>query len=317
MKKKPSSWIVTEGLKGTENQCLGIAEMLGLEPTLKTVSLRQPWRLLSPFLGFEQKGSFTGDPLAPPYPDILITGGRKTIAVSRYIKRKTLGETFTLHVLDPRISPKHFDLVAVPAHDPTRGENVIVTQATPNRITVRTLQEGKKNFLEFGDLPSPRLGILIGGNSKAYRFEQETAEKLVSELKKLEHTHSLIISMSRRTPPEIATKLRASLHGENTYIWEGTGDNPYFGLLAWADTLCVTADSTSMISEACTTGKPTYMIPLTSTGKNHRLKKFQNALIRNGALRPFDGILDTWRYTPLNDSQLVANEVKKRLPDSF
>ena len=319
IKTLPSCWIITEGIKGTENQCVGIAEMLGLKPTVKTVTLQEPWKSLSPYLGLERKSTFIGDDISAPYPDILITGGRKAIAASRYIKKQSNGATKTLHVLDPRISPKHFDLVTLPEHDKTRGGNVIVTKATPNRITVKTLQEGKKQFPLLGDLPSPRLAVLIGGTSKAYTFDMETAKRFVNDLKTLQTDNkaSLMVTMSRRTPKEVADYIRTSLDGKNTYIWDETTPNPYFGFLAWADIILATSDSTSMLSESCTTGKSTYMIPLKETGKLGRIKKLQNNLIDHGGMRIFEGKLETWKYRPLNDSQLVANEIKKQLPDLF
>ncbi|MCD8526142.1 MAG: mitochondrial fission ELM1 family protein [Alphaproteobacteria bacterium] len=84
-------WIVTEGLVGTENQCLGVAEALARQlPDSVTIpfriKLREPWKTLSPWLGLEQWWSF--DPLLePPWPDILITSGRKAIASARFIKK--------------------------------------------------------------------------------------------------------------------------------------------------------------------------------------------------------------------------------------
>src|SRR5262245_41653904 len=127
---KITCWIVTEGLAGTENQCLGVAEALGIMPEIKRIRLRQPWKSFSPFLGFEQNMTFS-PPLQPPWPDLLLASGRKSIAASRYIKKASGGRTFTVQIQDPRISPSYFDLVAVPEHDPARGENVIVTAASP------------------------------------------------------------------------------------------------------------------------------------------------------------------------------------------
>ena len=155
--EKPSEditcWIVTEGMAGTENQCLGVAEALNVKPVVKRIRLHQPWAMLSPFLGFEQSWSMSPD-VEPPWPDLVLASGRKSIAASRYIKKMSGGKTFTVQIQDPRISPKQFDLVAVPAHDPTRGPNVIVTKASPNRITQERLAAAKKAFPQFGDMPS-------------------------------------------------------------------------------------------------------------------------------------------------------------------
>ena len=129
--RKPlSCWIVTEGLAGTENQCIGVAEALDIPVEIKRIRLNNPWKTFSPYLGFE--GNFTFSPaLLPPWPDLLLTSGRKSIAAARFIKRQSSGRTVTVHLQDPRISAHHFDLVAVPAHDSLRAENVIVTAAAP------------------------------------------------------------------------------------------------------------------------------------------------------------------------------------------
>lgn len=319
-KPLPSCWVITEGLRGTENQCVGIVEMLGITPIIKTVTLKQPWKTLSPYIKIENSSSFSGDSIAPPYPDILITGGRKAIAASRYIKKRNKEKTFTVHVMDPKVSPQQFDLVTVPAHDTARGDNVIVTKATPNRITVKNLQQGREKFSFLSDLPSPRVAVLIGGNSRCYNLDMEIAKKLVHDLKIIQGSNraSLMVTMSRRTPVNVQKFIKNALcHNDHTYIWDDKDENPYFGFLAYADYILATADSTSMLSEACTTGVPTYMIPTKETKPTGRIKTLQQNLMSYGGLRLFDGQLDSWSYTPLNDSQLVALEIKKRLPDCF
>jgi mitochondrial fission protein ELM1 len=135
-----------------------------------------------PLLGFECSSTFS-EPLNPPWPDILITSGRKSIAVSRYIKKKSQGKTFTVHIQDPRINPKQFDMVAVPQHDPTRGENVFVTIATPNKITDEKLALAKDEFAHlFDKINSPRIAVLIGGSTKRYHFKLDDTKTLVQKL---------------------------------------------------------------------------------------------------------------------------------------
>lgn len=309
MNKSTKLWVITEGLRGTENQCLGVANALDVEYTTKVVHLNQPWKKLSPYLGFEMSSTFS-PPLEGPWPDILITSGRKAIAASRYIKKNSGGKTFTVHIQDPRIPPNNFDLVAVPEHDPTRGHNVIVTTATPNMITTEKLAAGKAAFPQFADMPGPRIAVLIGGNSQAYTFEKHQAEKLASDLKAIDG--SLLITTSRRTGEENERIIRETLKDRpNTYIWDGGSENPYFGILGWADVILVTADSTSMISEAGTTGKPVYIVPI--TGGRKRMSLFHDNLVKRGAARFFEGQIEQWNYEPLNDAALIANEIKKRI----
>ena len=304
--KSYTCWIITEGMAGTENQCIGIAEHLGYPYSIKKIQLNNPWKTLSPYIGFEQDYSFSPK-LSPPWPDILIASGRKSIAASRYIKKMSKGHTFTVQVQDPRVSENHFDLLAIPEHDPLRGSNVIVTKASPNKITQDTLTKEKEAFPEFENLRSPRIAVLIGGSSKAYNMTHEITENLANKLQDLDG--SLMITCSRRTGIINQKILETKLKKDTNYFWTGSGNNPYLAFLAWADYILVTADSASMISESCTTGKPVYMIEL--DGGKKRISSLHNNLIKHGALRIFDGSLEKYEYTPLNDAKHVADAIKK------
>lgn len=309
-----SCWIVTEdGLTGTENQCLGVADALDIIPVIKRIGLKQPWKSLSPYIGCENAASFTGDSLTSPWPDLLISAGRKAIAASRYIKKMSHGQCFTVHIQDPHINPKHFDLVAVPTHDKLRGENVIVTTATPNRISASKLTAARQAFEPiFSQLDTPRVAVLIGGNSASYHLTPEILQRVISDLKDLSNRgFSLMVTTSRRTGQQNINYIQDQLHGDNNFIWDGTGDNPYFGLLAWADYIIVTSDSASMISDACSTGKPVYMIPL--KGGSAKFNRLHNLLRQNGQIRDFNGRLQPFRYTHLNDAQYIADRIRKAL----
>lgn len=308
-----SCWIITEGIAGTENQCLGVAEALDVLPVIKRIGLRQPWKSLSPYLGFAQSWSFTGDTLAPPYPDLVIASGRKAIAAARYIKKASKGETFTVQIQDPRISPKHFDLVAVPFHDPARGDNVLVTHAAPNRITRDKLDDAVKDLKDtLPDLPQPRVAVLIGGNSKAYRMSADITHRLTDDLLALaERGYGLMVTASRRTGEENAAILNTALTHPNIYVWDGQGVNPYFAFLGLADFIIVTADSVSMMSEAASTGQPVYMLPL--DGGTKRFDIFHRHMQDEGFIRVFKGKLEPYSYPPLNDVGEIAAEIKKRM----
>lgn len=307
--KTLNSWIVTEGMAGTENQCIGVAEALGITPSVHRIGLRQPWKSLSPYLGCEKANSFI-PPFEGPWPDLLIASGRKSIAASRFIKKMSGGKTFTVQIQDPRINPKHFDLVAVPEHDPTRGENVITTVAAANRLTGYKLDAAKTEFAPmFAMLSGPRIAVLLGGNSKAHKMSPEMMCKLGAQLAELPGTP--IITASRRTG-EMEKKAFLEGLGDKAHVfWDGTGVNPYFGMLAWADFILVTADSVSMLGDAATTGKPVYMIQM--EGGSTRFDKFHSNLVDKGYVRPFMGALEHWSYQPLADSALIAEEIRRRM----
>lgn len=312
-----SCWIVTEGLAGTENQCLGVAEAMGLMPVVKRIGLRQPWKFLSPFIGAEQSWTFTGDPMKAPWPDLIISSGRKSVAAARFIKKQSGGKTFIAQLQDPRVKPAEFDLVAVPAHDKLRGDNVILTQATPNRITPQRLADGRQDFASLlRSVPNPRVAVLIGGSSKAYTFEIENMRTLTAQLKELDRLgFGLMITVSRRTGDANLALLREMLKHTKAFLWDGRGDNPYFGLLGWADYILVTADSASMISEAATTGKPVYVIPL--EGGSAKFDRLHRGLMEQNIIRPFTGQLQPYLYEPLKDAGLVAGKIREKMGKSL
>ena len=306
--KEPSCWIITEGMAGTQNQCIGVAQALGLDNAeIKKIELMQPWKTLSPYLKLEQSWSFSPS-LEPPWPDLVLSSGRKSIATARYIKRQSEGKTIIAQIQDPRVNPEQFDLVAVPAHDPTRGPNVVVTTAAPNKITTERIEKERESFPQLENLKAPRVAVLIGGTSKAYCMSKNITRKLADQLSEIEA--SLMITCSRRTGEGNQKTLRKKLDKKGNFFWDGNGQNPYLAMLGWADIILVTADSVSMLSESCTTGKPVYMIPL--EGGAPRINKLHHNLINRGALRIFEGTFETWGYEPLNDAQMVAKEIKTR-----
>lgn len=305
-------WVITEGMIGTQNQCVGVAEVLeskyGISYDIKQIGLRQPWKSLSPWLGFEMACTFT-PAIASPWPDIVIAAGRKSIAASRYIKRQNK-KTFTVQLQDPKTNPTQFDLVAVPNHDKMRGENVIVTHGAPNRLTAEKLTKSKSDFANlFEKMPSPRVAVLIGGNSRTHTMSSDVTRDMVNTLNDLDA--SLMITTSRRTGEQNQKIIQNGLTNENNFIWDGTGDNPYFGMLAWADYIIVTSDSVSMLSDAGTTGKPVYVVDL--EGESDRFNNLHQHFQEIGVSRPLSSIksgnLEHFSYEPLNDAQLIASAI--------
>lgn len=310
-------WIVTEGIAGTENQCIGVAEALGIQPVIKRIGLRQPWKTFSPYLKHETGLTFTGDTLSAPWPDLLIAAGRKAIPAVRYIIRKSGNRTCTVFLQNPRIDTEIFDLVAAPAHDRLHGRNVIATFAAPNRLNQDRLNQARQDWEStFAPLPAPRVAVLIGGNSRTHRLTPEIVNRLAKQLRDLaDQGFSLMVTTSRRTGKDNEAALLQALKGTKAWIWDGKGRNPYFGMLTWAGFILVTSDSVSMVSDAASTGRPVYMIPL--EGGSPRFDMFHKSLVDRGIIRNFEGPLLPYAYTPLNDAGIVAVEIRKRFPQLF
>ncbi len=315
MSAKPSCWIVTDGRPGMENQCLGLAEALGLDPVVKRIKLRAPWRQLSPVYwrwGTRWALHSQSDPLDPPWPDIVLASGRQSVLPALMVKQRNPA-TFIVQIQDPILSPRHFDLVITPRHDHLSGENVLSTRGSIHRITPQTLAQGVEKWRPIYDiLPSPRIAVLIGGPNKAYGMRTQDVEQLCQHLAKLSRDNGagLMVTTSFRTGAVNKSIIQNALEGLPAIIWAGTGDNPYFGLLGLADAIVVTPDSVNMVSEAATTSKPVYIAPL--PGQSRKFDDFHNALMAEGVTRPFQGQLESWSYQPLEDTKLAADEIRRR-----
>ncbi len=308
-------WILVEqGLTGTLSQCQGVADALGVTPVIKHFTLKQPWKALAPYINCGVCNGFEGDELKAPWPDLLIAGGRKAAGLALWVKRASKGQTFVTYLQDPRVHRAEFDLIAIPAHDPGRGDNVVITTAAPNKITPARLATAEAKWAaSFAKLPHPRVAVLVGGNSRAYRMNGKVAGALGDNLKKIARCGQagLMVTTSRRTGAYNQAILEAWLEGTGAYIWSGMGDNPYEGFLALADAIIVSSDSVSMMSEAATTGKPVYRVDL--EGGSDRFDAFHKLMEDKGIVRPFRGQIESWSYIPLNDAAIVAEAIKARM----
>ena len=300
-----------------ENQCLGLAEAVGLPVVVKRIAVRTPWRCLPPRmwpLPLRAPGP-RGDRLEPPWPELVIASGRQSVAPAAAIRAASGGRTICVQIQTPHVHPRRFDLVVVPHHDSLRGENVMRTRGALHRVTSERLAEAADRFAHLlVHLPRPLVAVLIGGSNRDYRLDPRVAHRLGERLAALARTFGtgLAVTTSRRTGSANAAALR---HGIGAtvplYFWDQLGENPYFGLLALADAIVVTADSVSMVSEACSTGKPVYVAPL--PGRSAKLDRFHASLRAAGMTRPFDGSLDRWCYRPLDDTTRVATTVREFL----
>ena len=312
-------WAVTEGHIGTENQARGVAEMLvGGGPgavVVKRIAVRAPWRWLPPALWPMPLMALgrNGDTLEPPWPDVLISCGRRAAAPNLAVRKRSGGATLSVHIQRPYMPSGRFDLVIAPRHDGLDGANVHVTRAAVHRVTAERLAAGRHAAAGGADPARHAVTVLIGGSNRRHRLTEAIAARFGDRLAALcrQRPIDLRLTPSRRTHPAIVRILAGKLAGTGAEIWDGSGDNPYFDWLAIADTIVVTWDSVSMTSEALATGKPVYVLPL--EGASRRIDRFHAGLQADGYTRPFDGVLERWDYEPPDDTAAAAAAIRARL----
>jgi uncharacterized protein len=305
-------WVITDGKAGDETQCVAIAEALGLAPQIKRVAPRVPWVWLMPWGPPDPREApgRPGGPLAPPFPDIAIASGRRAVASLRALKTASAGRTFTVFLKDPRTGAGTADFIWVPEHDPLRGPNVMTTPIAPHRITPERLAAARSDPPALlAALPSPRVALVLGGDSRAYRFTGEDILRLTAQVAALGNAGAgLMATASRRTPGALVEGVRAVVRQKHGVFWDGTGENPYVAMLGLADAVVVTADSTNMVGEACATGRPVLVFEPTErrSGSAAKIRRFLKGLEDAGAVRSFQGHLESHAYPALDCTTQIA-----------
>ena len=309
---------MSDGRAGIEAQAVGLAEAVARQRDCEIIVKRIGWkgdlgRLPWWLTLFPRRWLTPGSEVAAPWPDILIAAGRATLPLAIRMKKWSGGKTFVVQIQDPRVPAKFFDLVIPPNHDRLKGDNIVSIIGAPHRVTPDKLAGEYPRFAAAIDpLPHPRAAVLIGGKSKAFDLTPERAAQIANDIQQALEAEggSLLMTFSRRTPPQARALLTARLKHLPGLIWDGEGDNPYFAFLAGADYVLVTEDSANMATEAAGTGKPVFILKM--DGQSLKFRLFHEELERHGAARPFTGAFQTWTYEPLTETDRAATEVLAR-----
>jgi mitochondrial fission protein ELM1 len=315
-------WAVIDDRAGNVGQVIGLAEALGRPYQKIEIKYNKFVNLPNIILGASLIGLSNKEVIAPPYPDLVITAGRRSAPIARYIKKQS-PTTKLVHIMSPDFGHSDFDLIIMPEHDHVKpAANIISTIGSLHKLTDNTLENERNNWSDkFAHLPKPYIVLLVGGSSKNGKFTTQHAKELgaMANQMAINLGGSLLITSSRRTDEAAKSALQAQLTAPNYFYYFGAeGANPYLGYLALADYIIVTGDSVAMASEACFTGKPTYIYsPKAITGDKHRL--YQKQLFTKNLAKPLIDIDSLEPFTPsfrLDETrrvaELVSNMVEKK-----
>ncbi len=268
---KPLVWLLMGDRAGDNSQVVGLGEALG-------------WRLVEKhfiYTAFEKAVNLPfgahlwgvvkkqSSALEAPWPDLVISAGRKNEPVARYIRKRALRESGKkvrlIHAGRPWAAPPNWDLIiTTPQYRLPQDPNIVHNDTPLHRVTRERLDEATVAWRErVADLPRPLIAVLCGGNSGPYPFDRASGERLAVQAEALaqEFGGSLLITTSKRTLDETTEALFAGIRSPSIrYRWkQDDPDNPFFAFLGLADRVIVTADSVSMMAEACVTGRPVYL----------------------------------------------------------
>ena len=312
------TWTLSDGHAGNVRQSASLAAAVDIRPAHAwTVAPRPPWRWWSPrrlpgsALAFD--AAFRRALASPPA--LAIGCGRQAGLATRLLRAQGAR---VVQILDPRIDPRHWDLVVAPEHDGLRGDNVVSLLGSLNPVDDAWLAQAREDFSVLAQLPQPRTTLLLGGPSRQVGMDDAGLAAQLAQLQSvlLREEGSLLLTTSRRTPPSWCALVRerfAKIPGVRWFAagHAGDDDNPYPGLLAWADRIVCTPDSVNMLSEACATRAPVFVIE--PAGTRGRLRRFHDSLLARGRVRPLDDALEAFDVGPLRETARVAAAVRERL----
>lgn len=268
----PRVWLLISDKLGDNAQALAIADSLGWPYEVRRVYPRPEWVLGKPRFrpGLGHLDPARSDPLEPPWPDIVITIGRRSAMAALWVRERSSGRSKVVLINRPKKSSlDDFSLVIVPSqfrvppHPKVVNLDLPLMRADREAVARAAADWGPR----LRDLPRPLTAVFVGGRTKPYVFDREIAERLARKLGRLRAAEggTLYVTTSRRTQPEIVRALKERLPPDaRLYDWtaEKGADNPYLGLLGLADRFVVTGDSMSMMVEVASLGRPLAIFPL-------------------------------------------------------
>ena len=258
----PRIWLVLGDKPGDNAQVEIVAEAVGLPVERKRVIPRAEWVLGKPRVeaSIAHLDPERSDPLEAPWPDLVLTIGRRPSMAAFWIREQSGGHTRIVLFGPPKRWPERFALIVAPAQYRLAGANNFLPIRFPlmRSNTAAIAAAGETWGARLDTMPRPLTALLVGGQTKPYRLDARFASELATRAAQVAAPGSLYVSTSRRTRPEAVAALANALPaGTPLFRWAPDApDNPYLGLLAHADRFIVTGDSVSMMVEVARMGKP-------------------------------------------------------------
>lgn len=197
------------------------------------------------------------------YGDYIISCGASLAGLNLFLKKDLSAKS--LVIMRPNIyNIKDYDLAVIPAHDGiSRKPNVVITKGAVSDLDAEKLAGYAEQLKRRISITKKRLiGILLGGDSKAYITDPELVNDLLEAVLRAadEMDSEVLVTTSRRTsaPVESVVKSRLS-NSERVKLLLIANENNFEGaiegIMGLSDVLVVSGESIAMITEAVTSGK--------------------------------------------------------------
>jgi mitochondrial fission protein ELM1 len=267
----PRTWLLIGDKLGDNAQVKVLADALGWPFEVRQLFPKPEWVLGKPAFepGLHHLDMERSAKLAPPWPDLILTIGRRPSMAALWVQDRSGGRTKIVLVGRPKRWAERFALIVAPSQFRIPPRDNLVQLALPlmRADPAAVAAAGTAWRARLAGLARPLTAVLIGGETKPFRFDGDAARDLLRELERIRARDggTLYLTTSRRTRQGVVEALTSGLPaGALLHRWsaETGAENPYLGLLAHADRFVVTGDSVSMMVEVASLGRPLAIFPL-------------------------------------------------------
>lgn len=266
----PRIWVVLGDKQGDNAQVESIVQALPWDSERKHIQVLDEFVFGKPRVGptLYHIDRQRTDPLEPPWPDMILTSGRRPANVAMWIREQSGGHSKIIFIGKPSSMPEDYDLIIYSAEH----QFPVLPNLQPITLPLMRVDEAQvaaaANEWEarLADLPRPLTAFLVGGPTGPFLFNAKAARRLQATIRQViaETGGTAYITTSRRTPPAVVEALQSDLPAAaRLFTWSAdASDNPYRALLGLADGFVVTGDSISMMVEVVRLRKPLAILGL-------------------------------------------------------
>jgi len=269
----PRTWVLLGDKGGDNGQVETLVDALGWPVERRFLQPLPQWVYGKPRYRptLDHLDPRRSDALTPPWPELVITIGRRPSMAALWLREQSGGQTRIVLVGKPSGHLEDFDLVIASAENQMPPlPNVLTTQLPYMRVDEAAVQAAAQAWApRLASLPRPLVAFLVGGETNPFVMDATVARGLLREARRvIDGGGTPYITTSRRTTPAVLEVLERDLpQGAVLYLWHADADpadNPYRALLGCADAFLVTGDSISMQVEVARLRRPLAIFPLPS-----------------------------------------------------
>ena len=305
--------LLTQGMHGMISQVEGLAKALDIDFTHHTVELNNFWKMIPP--KFTPISQIVYKKVNQSDFDIIISCGRKSVIPSIHLKNSLKKKVISIHIQDPKVNFNNFDFIVAPEHDSIKGLNVINTKGAIHYLTNDEIIKNKDYLNLFIKKDQRKICTLIlGGPTKYYDYSFKNIKNIFLLLNNFlkKNDFQLVVIPSMRTPKNSIVYAK-EYFGKNHTIIDNIDKKAYLSALSISQSIVVTCDSSSMISEAALTGKPIYVANILPRKNDKRFKKFRKLFRELNIIRNLGEEEENWNYQKLDETNRVAKIIKQKI----